>query len=85
MENTMNINIEETVDQAMEVITETTKVNWKKFGVGALVVGAVAAAGYGIYRFATSKKAKEEAEPEYLIDNVEVAKNDFLEEESEEE
>lgn len=80
-----NINIDETVEQAMEVVSATPKISWKKFGIGALVVSAVGAAGYGIYRFVNSKKTKEQEKTNEVIDNVEVAKHDFLDEESEEE
>ena len=85
METINNIEVNEVVEQAMEVVSATPKISWKKFGVGALVVGAVGAAGYGIYRFVSSKKNKGEEQACESVDNVEIAKRDFLDEESEEE
>ena len=85
MENTNNTMINEVVEQAVEVAAATPKISWKKFGIGAVVVSAVGAVGYGIYHWATSKKNKEEQEPDTGIDNVEIAKRDFLDEKSEEE
>ena len=85
METMNNINIDEAVDAAMEVVSATPKISWKKFGVGAVIVGAIGAAGYGIYRHVTSKKTKEQEQTEEAVDNVEIAKRDFLDQESEEE
>jgi len=85
METMNNNQINEAVEQAIEVAAATPKISWKKFGIGAVVVSAVGAVGYGIYYLATSKKKKEEQAPDTGIDNVEIAKRDFLDEESEEE
>ena len=86
MENiNTNINIDEAVEQAMEVVSATPKVNLKKIGVGALVASAIGAAGYGIYRFVKSKKAERAEKTDNSVDNIEVLKRDFLDEEEFEE
>lgn len=77
---------EEVIEQAMEVVSATPKVSWKAFGKGAVVVGAVGALGYGIYKavdFLKSKKAAKE-EPTMSIDNTNVVDGEFVEEETEE-
>lgn len=86
MENTINnIQIDEAIEQAAEVISATPKISWKKFGIGAVAVGAVCAIGYGAYRIFNRKKNGEEQATEADFDNLEVVKRDFLDEESEEE
>lgn len=77
---------EEVIEQAMEVVSATPKVSWKAFGKGALVVSAIGAAGYGIYKavdFLKNKKAAKE-EPTMTIDNTKIVDGEYVDEESEE-
>lgn len=85
METINNTQINEAIiEEAAEVIAATPKISWKKFGIGAVAVGAICAVGYGAYRFFHKKKDEEQA-TEADFDNLEVAKRDFLDEETEEE
>lgn len=86
METINNTQINEAIiEEAAEIISATPKISWKKFGIGAVVVGAVCAAGYGVYRIFNKKNEDEQQATEADFDNLEVVKRDFLEEETEEE
>lgn len=70
------------IEEAAEVVTANSGIDFGKIGVGVLVVGAVSALGYKIYKTIKAKKDKNEQEAidGEVIDNVEVAKRDFLDE-----
>ena len=71
----------ETVKKTVEIIPAATpKVNWRKFGVGVLVVGAIGALAYCIY----NKITGHEEEQDDVVNGAEVAKHDFLDEDEEE-
>jgi len=68
--------------EATPVVTKP-KMNWRKVGVGAAVVGAVGALAAGVY-YVIKKFTKDDEQAE-AVDNVKVAQHDFVEEEETEE
>lgn len=85
MENNEIIMNEEVVDDVMEVVAEAPEVDWGKIGFGALALCAIAALGYKGYRIWKDKKTKEQkVYTDTVVDNVEVAKHDFLDNQDEE-
>lgn len=75
----------EIIDTIIEVAPAVTKpkANWRKFGVGALVVGVIGTLAAGAY-YVIKKFNKDEAQDE-TIDNVKVAEHDFADEDQDEE
>lgn len=72
---------EEVMEQAVEVVTEPSGINFGKIGFGILAAGAVVALGYNIYKVVKAKKAQKILEAGYVGD---VECDDFEGEESEE-
>ena len=82
-----NETIEQVAEQAMEQAVEiaaTPRVSWSKFGIGILkagaAIGGVVLVIKGV-KYVVSKinEKKQGEETDTAVDNVEVAKHDFLE------
>lgn len=76
----------EIMDKIVEVTPVVTKpkMNWRKVGVGAMIVGAVGTLAVGAY-CVIKKFIKAEDEQVEAVDNVKVAQHDFVEEDESEE